>query len=573
MAKQKTEQIRWREWSAKNFEEARKTKRPVLLDLFGTWCHWCKKMDEDCYEDAEIIKIINSRFIPIRVDIDRRPDLRERYNFGGFPTTAVLDGNGNIIVGGTYIPPEDLKELLTKVASEYEKGDLIGRGFDLKEEPSIEGGNLAEVPQKVLETATGIFDFDFGGFGTETKFPAFDALELALLQYKKTGDKRLLKLVTITLDGMKGIFDEEAGGFFRYSVTRDWKTPHYEKLTEINAGMIRNYVDAFAVTGEKELAEIVKKTIAYVMARLADQKEGGFYGSQTADPEDYYKASPEKRKTMQEPAVDRTKFTEWSAMMLSSFFYASAVLDDKKARDFALLSLEWILKKMRAPRDGFYHFHDGEKAQLSGLLGDNVAVGRALLDAYDATADKKYLEEALGLSTILAKKFYDVEKAGFFESLAEDDKEKIGLLKLRLKPLLDNAAAASFFARLGHMTGREDLLDVARKTLLKYLPEYERFGYTASGYALAILQLTEPAILTLIGPISDKKSKELWRAALREFEPRRVVRFVDPSDKKAFEETGYEYKGKPFLEICLGQRCLGLAEEVAAAKKFFEQLK
>ncbi len=78
-------------------------------------------MDNTSYSDPAIIDMINKNFVPIRVDTDKRPDVNRRYNMGGWPTTAFLDAEGRIITGGTYIPPQQLREVLRSVLDYYTK--------------------------------------------------------------------------------------------------------------------------------------------------------------------------------------------------------------------------------------------------------------------------------------------------------------------------------------------------------------------------------------------------------------------------------------------------------------------
>jgi len=78
-------------------------------------------MDETSYSDPSIIDALNKKFVPIRVDTDKRPDVNRRYNMGGWPTTAFLDSEGKIITGGTYIPPEQLREVIRSVLDMYAK--------------------------------------------------------------------------------------------------------------------------------------------------------------------------------------------------------------------------------------------------------------------------------------------------------------------------------------------------------------------------------------------------------------------------------------------------------------------
>lgn len=118
--------IRWRDWSTEAFEGARKSGRLLLLDLSAAWCHWCHVMDETTYADPVVIRTVNEKFIPVRVDIDKRPDISERYNRGGFPTTAFLSDRGETIWGGTYVPPDDMKEIMKAVLESQASGELGG---------------------------------------------------------------------------------------------------------------------------------------------------------------------------------------------------------------------------------------------------------------------------------------------------------------------------------------------------------------------------------------------------------------------------------------------------------------
>ncbi|MCL6559769.1 MAG: thioredoxin domain-containing protein [Firmicutes bacterium] len=109
-------EINWRTWDDRAFAEALVEDKPVFLFIAAVWCHWCHVMDETSYSDPEIIRLLNEKYIPVRVDPDRRPDVNERYNRGGLPTTAILTPKGRTITGGTYVPPERLKQVLQEVA-------------------------------------------------------------------------------------------------------------------------------------------------------------------------------------------------------------------------------------------------------------------------------------------------------------------------------------------------------------------------------------------------------------------------------------------------------------------------
>src|SRR5579872_6084406 len=119
-------EIGWMEWGPEAFRLARETDRPILLGISAVWCHWCHVMDETTYSDQRVIDLIRERYVPVRVDNDRRPDVNARYNMGGWPTTAFLAPDGALLTGTTYLPAEPMRRALDEIARFYaEKKDEI----------------------------------------------------------------------------------------------------------------------------------------------------------------------------------------------------------------------------------------------------------------------------------------------------------------------------------------------------------------------------------------------------------------------------------------------------------------
>ena len=300
--------IRWHEWGEEAFAAAQRENKPILLDIGAVWCHWCHVMDRESYDDPEVAKIVNDRFIAIKVDRDERPDIDSRYQVavssmtgqGGWPLTAFLTPEGKPFYGGTYFPPADqygrpsFKRVLLAIADAYhEKNDDV-----LEQAKRVESAIAhGEVPSSgsaefsstiidaVVESALQMFDSANGGFGQAPKFPHPSIIDLLIDQYGRSGDERLRQVFTTTLEKMArgGVYDQLAGGFHRYSVDERWVVPHFEKMSYDNSELLKNYVHAYQVTGSDFFAEVARDIIRWIDEWLSDREHGGFYASQDAD--------------------------------------------------------------------------------------------------------------------------------------------------------------------------------------------------------------------------------------------------------------------------------------------------
>jgi hypothetical protein len=107
--------IDWLPWTVEAFARAGREGKPVLLSITAAWCRACHEMDRTTYLDPDVVALIRDRFVPIRIDTDRRPDINDRYNLGGWPTTAFLTADGDVITGGTFVPVDRMAGVLARV--------------------------------------------------------------------------------------------------------------------------------------------------------------------------------------------------------------------------------------------------------------------------------------------------------------------------------------------------------------------------------------------------------------------------------------------------------------------------
>ena len=82
--------IAWEDWTPGVFARAKDEGRPVLLSISANWCHGCAVMDNVAFADSRVVDLVAREFIAVRIDADRRPDINDRYNLDGWPTTAPM---------------------------------------------------------------------------------------------------------------------------------------------------------------------------------------------------------------------------------------------------------------------------------------------------------------------------------------------------------------------------------------------------------------------------------------------------------------------------------------------------
>jgi uncharacterized protein YyaL (SSP411 family) len=304
--------IDWYEWGDAAFARAKSDDKPILLDIGAVWCHWCHVIDRESYENAEIAKIINEHFIPVKVDRDERPDVDSRYQSaisaisgqGGWPLTGFLLPDGKPFFGGTYFPPDDqmgrpgFRRVLLAVADSYrnKRAELERAAYSLAgavAQAEMFAGARADFDPGVVQTQirsiTQQFDSKNGGFGRSPKFAHSSAIDLLLERYQQSKEKHLLAMVETTLEKMArgGVYDQLAGGFHRYSVDERWLVPHFEKMSYDNSELLKNYLHASQVSAKQDweasFSDTADSIVIWVMRVLSDRENGGFYASQDAD--------------------------------------------------------------------------------------------------------------------------------------------------------------------------------------------------------------------------------------------------------------------------------------------------
>lgn len=298
------QEIDWYPWGEEAFEKAKREDKPVFLSSGAIWCHWCHVMAKESFEDSEVARILNENYVAIKLDRDEMPDIDRRYQQtvaamgmgGGWPLSVFLTHEKKPFYGGTYFPPDEgfgrpaFKTILVAISQLYQtRRDQVAESSEkllevLKPRP-MEAREISEsIVHEGMDIIMKSMDSQHGGFGRAPKFPMSGAIEFLLGRYFFSRDVSLAGALKKTLTTMAngGYHDQLAGGFHRYSTDQAWLIPHFEKMADDNAWLLRNYVDAYTLFNDPYFKEVAEGIISFTRNELS-HPEGGFYASQDAD--------------------------------------------------------------------------------------------------------------------------------------------------------------------------------------------------------------------------------------------------------------------------------------------------
>jgi uncharacterized protein YyaL (SSP411 family) len=353
--------------------------------------------------------------------------------------------------------------------------------------------------------------------------------EFLLAYWRLSGDVRYYEIVAHTMRAMAhgGMYDAVEGGFFRYSTTRDWSIPHYEKMAEDHAGLLRVLAQLQLWAPSALVRGDLERTIAYVRTVLRDPETGFFAGSQDAD-EHYYTLPLDERQKLEAPFVDRRSYSNWTTALAGAFAWCGIALEDRSLIDDALQTLDAMHHGLRDPSGLLYHVvAPGEEPRVTGLLGDQVAYLRALLDAYEISGEARMLERAKAHAgaTIAA---FGADDGGFYDRANRDT---LGRLDVPDRPITENGLMIESLLRLSVLLHQPAYRERAQSTLLLYVKSFARAMSFSAAYVRGLARYLAPEVSVRI--TGDLAAGAPLRRAARQLPSPFVAVESDPSGTTA----------------------------------------
>ena len=550
--------VYWYAWGDEAFLAAKTEQKPIFLSIGYSTCHWCHVMAHESFEDQAVADVLNKNFISIKVDREERPDVDKIYmdavtamtGQGGWPMSVFLTSDLKPFFGGTYYTKEQFIYLLEQVhqgwTREHQKIIETGEALTkhLKEETDRFSGKK-ELDEVLLTLGynhrKATFDEIHGGFGGAPKFPPSPALMFLLRYGQRTGEKKALEMVAVTLDHMArgGIYDHLGGGFSRYATDHKWLIPHFEKMLYDNAQLAWVYLEAYQWLKKPMYVSVARETLNYVLRRLM-HSEGGFYSAEDADSEgeegkfyvwtqaelshlltpdecnffkDVYGVTPtgnfehktnvlnlqpkydwkikedpllisahqklfQAREKRVHPHRDEKIIVAWNGLMISAMAKAYQVLKEETFLSAAIRAASLVESKLF--RNQLLRRYCSGEAGIDGCLDDYAYFIQSLLMLYECNFDKKWLIQAEQIQKIQDEQFWD-EKGGYFYSAAT-----VPYLIRRTKEFYDhaepnpNGVSALNLLKLSQYTTKLEYKVRSKQTLLCHA---EALSHYPGGYA------------------------------------------------------------------------------------------
>ena len=472
------------------------------------------------------------------------------------------------------------------------------------------------------------FDEEWGGLGGAPKFPQPMIWEFVLRFFKRTGNPYAQRMVHTTLIRMArgGMYDQLGGGFARYSVDAHWMIPHFEKMLYDNAQLASLYLHAWLALGDPECRRVCEETLDYLLRDMTDSG-GGFHSAEDADSEghegkfyvwtaeeiravlgaeadrafaywgvdrgpnfegksnlflagepDPEAIAPLRARLLQararrvRPGRDDKVLAAWNGLACRAFAEAGRALGRPDYVAAAVRNAEFLLGAMR--RDGrlLRSWKDGQ-ARLKGYLEDYAMVAVALIEVYEATFERRWVDAARALADDMVRLFWDEQLGGFYDTGHDHER-----LIVRPRNLYDNAVpcgtsvAIETLLRLAVLTG-EAAYESRALTALRPLADLLGRHPTAFGRFLCALDfhLGPKVEVALVSPGAG--AAPLAAEVFGRFLPNRVVAGMVAGDASAAAglpllEGRTLVDGKATAYVCRNYACeLPVTDPAALARQ------
>lgn len=627
--------VNWYPWGDEALNKAKVENKLMVISVGYSACHWCHVMEHESFSNHEVAKIMNENFVSIKVDREERPDIDQVYmeavqlliGQGGWPLNVIALPNGKPIWGGTYFPKKQWIEVLNHLQALYfhnpnklsDQAEALTKGIAQNYffEPctSCEKFSKENIDNFLKDIVKNIDD-KWGGTLGAPKFPMPSIWSFLLENKVINKSSKFDYLFENTLQKMwqGGIYDHIGGGFARYSVDGHWHVPHFEKMLYDNAQLLSLYSNAYSVFKNEDYKEVLDAVANFLLNEFKSNA-GGYYSAYDADSEgeegkyyvwsaeefngivkdelvaEYFDVRPsgnwekgvnvlrtpvpfkefiEKHSVSQvefenrllnakkilkahrdrrrKPLLDTKILTSWNALAIKGFVDAYKATGNELYLDEAISIATFIIEKCTDKGVIYRSFSNGT-AKINGFLDDYAFLIEAFIGLYSITFEKSWIIHVEKFLKYTLNHFFNCETA-FFYYTSNNQEELIA----RKPELLDNVIPSSNSAMcknlllIGSLLEKESYHTIATQMLHNVSSGLEKastyMSNWASAYLLALKGINE---IVIQGVNKDTLKNEL----IHNFLPNSVIMDTQLVDRSYVKVNGTENK----IIVCRNNTC------------------
>ncbi|MEN1681076.1 MAG: thioredoxin domain-containing protein [Planctomycetota bacterium] len=142
--------VRWVSTLPAAAEQARQTKKLVLLHFWSPTCGPCQLLENHVFNQPAVASAIHNQFVPVKVNVDQNPALAQRYKIRAVPTDVVL-GPGGEVVQQLVSPKTPMAYVSTLMEAHSKATSYAGREYELAAAAAPFGPDTSEEQTDVDE--------------------------------------------------------------------------------------------------------------------------------------------------------------------------------------------------------------------------------------------------------------------------------------------------------------------------------------------------------------------------------------------------------------------------------------
>ena len=277
-----------------------------------------------------------------------------------------------------------------------------------------------------------------------------------------------------------------------------------------------------------------------------------------------------EREKRARPGTDTKVLTAWNGLMLVALVEAYNVFRNSAYQQAAEKNANFLLTRLRKNGRMLRTYCNGE-AKLNGYLEDYTHFIEGLIALYQATFERKWLDEAIALTETMIAEFWDPRDQAFFFTGHNHEK-----LLVRHKEYSDNATpsgnsvAALVLLKLAHLTGDDKYRRHGEQIL-------QRMSHSLSqlpaifGYQLCALDWYLAKVREFVLVAAEREQEEFQSALHARFIPNKVVAGLSPGTASGLPllQGRDSIDQKPTVYICENFTC---KEPITDRKELLKQL-